>query len=101
MSYAGALYLDTSAVLRAVLEGGTTPEMERAIGTAGTLITSRLSLVEAEVAFIRLRASGGTSEERLADVGREIASGLTVAPLRYLSIIPVPAPLRAYRSLAG
>jgi hypothetical protein len=68
----GTLYLDTSAVLRAVLEGGTTPEMERAIGAADTLITSRLSLVEAERAFIRLRASGAVPEERLADAGREV-----------------------------
>lgn len=68
----GVLYLDTSAVLRAVLESGTTPEMEQAIGAADTLITSRLSLVEAERAFIRLRASGGTSEEQLADAGREL-----------------------------
>jgi len=67
-----ALYLDTSAALRAVLEGGTTPAVERAIGAASTLITSRLSLVEAGRAFLRLRASSRVSEEQLADAGREL-----------------------------
>ena len=42
---ASALYLDTSAVLRAVLEVGTTPTIEEKIGAAGTLVTSRVSLV--------------------------------------------------------
>ena len=67
-----ALYLDTSAVLRAVLESGTTPEIEKRIGDAGTLITSRLALVEAGRAFHRIRARGGVSEEQLADAGREL-----------------------------
>ena len=59
---ASALYLDTSAVLRAVLEVGTTPTIEEEIGAAATLITSRLSLVEAARAFLRLRSSGQVSE---------------------------------------
>ena len=67
-----AVYLDTSAVLRAVLEDGTTPAIERSIGSASTLVTSRLSLVEAGRAFLRLRASGQASEEQLADAGREL-----------------------------
>jgi len=67
-----ALYLDTSAVLRAVLESGTTPEIEKRIGDAGTLITSRLALVEVGRAFHRIRARGGVSEEQLADAGREL-----------------------------
>ena len=67
-----ALYLDTTAVLRAVLESGTTPEIEGRIGEAGTLITSRLSLVEAGRAFHRIRARGGVSEEQLADAGRDL-----------------------------
>lgn len=41
-----ALYLDTSAVLRAILETGTTPELEERIASAEVLITSRLSLIE-------------------------------------------------------
>jgi predicted nucleic acid-binding protein len=69
---AGALYLDTSAVLRAVLEGGTTPEIEERIRSADVLLTSRLSLVEAARALLRLRQSGEVAEERLADAGREI-----------------------------
>lgn len=67
-----ALYLDTSAVLRAVLEGGTTPDIEKKIGAAGTLITSRLALVEAGRVFLRIRAGGEASEEQLADAGREL-----------------------------
>ena len=67
-----AVYLDTSAVLRAVLEEGTTPTIEGKIGAASTLITSRLSLVEAGRAFLRLRSSGQVSEEQLADAGREL-----------------------------
>lgn len=37
-------YLDTSAVLRAVLEPGMSPELERALGSARFLIMSRLSI---------------------------------------------------------
>ena len=69
---ASALYLDTSAVLRAVLERGTTPAIEKRIGAAGTLITSRLSLVEAGRAFLRLRADALATEEQLADAGRDL-----------------------------
>ena len=69
-----AVYLDTSTVLRAVLEDGTTPTIDRTIGAASTLITSRLSLVEAGRAFLRLRASGQVSEEQLADARRELDS---------------------------
>ncbi len=46
--------------------------MERAIAAADTLITSRLSLVEAARAFIRLRTSGDVTEVQLADAGREL-----------------------------
>ena len=67
-----ALYLDTSAVLRAVLESGTTPELERDIREADVLLISRLSRVEAARAWLRLRALGVTSEESLADAAREI-----------------------------
>jgi predicted nucleic acid-binding protein len=67
-----ALYLDTSAVLRAVLETGTTPELEDRILTARLLLTSRLSLVEAGRALLRLRRLARIPEQRLADAGREI-----------------------------
>ncbi|MDP3911346.1 MAG: type II toxin-antitoxin system VapC family toxin [Gemmatimonadales bacterium] len=69
---ADALYLDTSAVLRAVLESGTTPDLEARIAEAAALVTSRLSLVEAARALLRLRATGRTSEEGLADAGHAI-----------------------------
>lgn len=69
---AEALYLDTSAVLGAVLEIGTTPAVEERIRDADVLITSRLSLVEAARALIRLRQLGDVDEECLADAGRQI-----------------------------
>lgn len=67
-----ALYLDTSAVLRAVLETGTTPELEERIRAARALITSRLSLVEAARVLLRLRTLAQLPEEGLADAAREI-----------------------------
>jgi predicted nucleic acid-binding protein len=66
------LYLDTSAVLRAALEAGTTPEIETRIRAAPVLITSRLSLVESGRAMLKARELPAVSEERLADVEREI-----------------------------
>ena len=67
------VYLDTSAVLRAVLETGTTPAVERQLGEARFLVTSRLALVESARALLRLRLEG-VAEERLADAGRELDS---------------------------
>jgi predicted nucleic acid-binding protein len=66
------LYLDTSAVLRAILESGTSPELEARIREAPALITSRLSLVEASRAFHRLRQLGRVPEPKLADGEREV-----------------------------
>ena len=68
---AACLYLDTSAVLRAVLESGTSPEIEGLIVAAPALITSRLSLVESSRALHRLRQLGQVSEAKLADAQRE------------------------------
>jgi len=68
------LYLDTSAVLRAILENGTTPEIEARIAVAPALITSRLSLVESSRALHRLRQLGQVSEAKLADAQREISA---------------------------
>lgn len=68
------LYLDTSAVLRAVLEHGLSPDVEQRVGSARYLMTSRLALVEATRALLRLRALQRLSEEALADAGREIDS---------------------------
>ena len=59
-------------MLRAVLESGTTPELERDIREADVLLISRLARVEAARALLRLRALGLTSEESLADAAREI-----------------------------
>jgi predicted nucleic acid-binding protein len=69
-----AVYLDTSAVLRAVLESGTSPGIEAKIRAAGVLLTSRLSTVEATRAIHRLRQLGQLSETKLADAEREIES---------------------------
>jgi predicted nucleic acid-binding protein len=69
-----ALYLDTSSVLRAALETGTTPDLESRIRSAPVLITSRLALVESSRALRRLRGVGAVSEERLADAEREVES---------------------------
>jgi predicted nucleic acid-binding protein len=66
------LYLDTSAVLRAILESGTNPELEARIAAAPALVTSRLSLVESSRALERLRLLGQASEAKLADAQREI-----------------------------
>ena len=69
---APALYLDTSAVLRAVLERGTTSDIERRIRAAPVLITSRLSLVESARALLRLQLHADISEARLLDTERAI-----------------------------
>jgi predicted nucleic acid-binding protein len=68
------LYLDSSAVLRAVLESGTSPELEARIAAAPALITSRLSLVESSRALHRLRLLGQVSEAKLADAQRDITA---------------------------
>lgn len=70
---ASALYLDTSAVLRVVLETGTTPEIEGRLRDATVLLTSRLSLVESSRVFHRLRLEGRLKEAHLADAERAVA----------------------------
>jgi predicted nucleic acid-binding protein len=67
-----ALYLDTSVALRAILEQGTTPALERRIAAAPVLVTSRLTLVEAARAVVRVRLQGGVPESRLADARRAL-----------------------------
>ena len=69
-----ALYLDTSAVLRATLETGTTPEVEGLMASSRILLTSRLSLVECARALIRARELHRVSERDLADVQSELDS---------------------------
>lgn len=67
-----ALYLDTSAVLRATFESGTTPELEAKIRQATVLMTSRLSLVESARAVHRLRTLREVEESRIDDLEAEI-----------------------------
>ena len=66
------VYLDTSAVLRAALETGTTPDLETRIRAAPVLVTSRLALVESARVLVRLRTTERVAEQRLADAEREI-----------------------------
>jgi hypothetical protein len=68
------LYLDTSALLRAVVETGTTPEVEARLRDAPFLVTSRLSQVEASRALHRLRQIGKVPEAKLADAERDVAA---------------------------
>lgn len=66
------LYLDSSAILRPVLEHGLAPDVERQIADAEALITSRLSLVETARAFLRVRLLGEHPEAVVADAEREV-----------------------------
>src|SRR5215831_19214060 len=68
------LYLDTSAVLRAILESGASRDLEVRIARARALITSRWSLVESFRALHRLRQLGQISETKLADADRELSA---------------------------
>lgn len=67
-----ARYIETSALLRAVLETGTTPDIEQRIASASYLITSRLTLVEAGRALLRLRLHGRVTETELSDAARAL-----------------------------
>jgi predicted nucleic acid-binding protein len=66
-----ALYLDSSAILRPVLEHGLSPEVERRIEEAEILITSRLSLIETARAFLRVRLLG-ERPEAMVDAERNV-----------------------------
>jgi predicted nucleic acid-binding protein len=72
MASAAPLYLDTSVGLRATLEQGTTPEIEKRIARAPVLVTSRLTLVGSARTLLRVRLRGGVAETRLSDVRREL-----------------------------
>lgn len=67
-----AVYLDTSVVLRVVLEAGTTPELELRLRSAPAFVTSRLSQIEAARALLRLRHENRVPVQRLAGASREI-----------------------------
>ncbi len=62
------LYLDTSAVLRTVLEKGVSPEIERRIQAADSIVTSRLALVESGRALARLRMKPEVTDQALARI---------------------------------
>ena len=66
------LYLDSSAILRPVLESGLTPEIKGLIDQAEILITSRLSLVETARAFLPVRLLGEQPEAAVADAERDV-----------------------------
>jgi len=66
------VYLDTSAVLRATLESGTTPDVESRVALAEAMLTSRLSLVEASRSLIRAQQIGRISEKQRVDAERQI-----------------------------
>jgi predicted nucleic acid-binding protein len=61
-------------VLRATLESGTLPEIERRIRSARVLVSSRLSVAESCRALVRLRALGIAREDGLADAERDITA---------------------------
>lgn len=67
-----ALYLDSSAILRPVLEQGVSPEVKARIEEAEFLVTSRLSIVETARAFRRVRLLGELPESRVADAERQV-----------------------------
>ncbi|MGH7571711.1 MAG: type II toxin-antitoxin system VapC family toxin [Gemmatimonadota bacterium] len=68
------LYLDTSAVLQAVLEAGASPETKARIDESDRLVTSRLSRVESARVFLRLRKLGELSEAAVADAENAVRS---------------------------
>jgi predicted nucleic acid-binding protein len=102
-----ALYLDSSAILRPVLERGLAPDVERQIGAAEVLITSRLSLVETARAFVRVRLLGERPEARVADAEREVQAlwrrceiwELTREVCERAQLVAVRSPLRSLDAL--
>lgn len=70
----GCLYLDSSSILRPVLEQGLSPRMEARLAEADYLVTSRLSLVETARAFARVRLLGEKAEAAVSDAERSVRS---------------------------
>jgi predicted nucleic acid-binding protein len=69
-----AIYIETSALLRAILEKGTSAEVEKQILEAQILVTSRLSIVECARALLRARKTDRFSEGVLADQERQLSA---------------------------
>jgi predicted nucleic acid-binding protein len=61
-------YLDTSALLRVVLEAGASPEIEQALDKTEVLVTSRLTVIEAARAVLRGRQVGRLTDATAVDV---------------------------------
>ncbi|MBN1945330.1 MAG: type II toxin-antitoxin system VapC family toxin [Bradymonadales bacterium] len=68
------VYIETSAVLRAIFESGLSPELGAVLSSADILISSRLSLVESARAVLRARLWGRFSEAELASASRQLAA---------------------------
>ena len=66
------LYVESSAILRPILEQGLSPDVERRISDADVLVTSRLSLVETARAFLRVRLLEELPEAAVADAERDV-----------------------------
>lgn len=66
------IFVDSSAVIRAVLERGTTRSVEKALASASALIVSRLALVETSRALMRARIEERASEDALARAELEV-----------------------------
>ena len=100
----GLFYVDSSAILRGVLERGLAPSVEEALGTADWLMTSRLSRVETARVFVRLRRLGIESEARIADAERAVRDFWQDCEILELSrevcdLAEVVAPTYSLRSL--
>ncbi len=65
------IYIDSSAVVRAVLERGLPRATARALATSSTLIVSRLALVETTRALHRARLEKRVSADALARAADE------------------------------
>ena len=101
---ATVLYLDSSAILRALLENGLSPELEAQIAQAHILVTSRLTLVECARALLRLRHDARIPEIRMADLARELDALWARCDLWELTpavceLAAAVAPAKALRSL--
>jgi predicted nucleic acid-binding protein len=63
----GRFYVDSSAILRPVLEPGLASEVDSELRGAELLVSSRLSIVETARAFLRVRRLGQLSETAIVD----------------------------------
>lgn len=71
---APALYLETSALLRVLLDQGPNAALLARLDRAERLLTSRLTRIECERALLRLGVERSSPPERLAAVEQEMAA---------------------------